>query len=242
MWKTSDEFETVKLYNFMRAGSGSAYYKLAKTDTSNILKIVSCTSSQDQTYNGIWAGYVNTNTLKIYDNSMNEIGTMTEIQDGSNIDTTNTTSRYDMTNVVQRNTSVRMRLLDVKNDAILYAVSDNVAMTDFIYKRYENGVITDLGHSGKPFYMSSSYLSGACFGKDTDTAIYSIATDDVNADGSHELHKVSINNNVVTTDELIKSSSLIIGRPLCYDGDSVMAFMGKYFDVSSLDQTGYFTN
>lgn len=117
---------------------------------------------------------------------------------------------------------------ELADTVFLYAQAVDTEDSDFTYRIYDNGTITDIGTSGVAF-GNTSYISGMCFGKDTGTIYYAKATTD-EADGDHELHKVKIANNAVSSDEIIAETSICMIRPLFLGNGEVATVVGHYND------------
>ena len=153
----------------------------------------------------------------------------------------------DMTDLVARGEATKScRLFYVANTptantTFLYAIAEDSTNKEWKYKMYQNGTVIDIGYSGVPF-GSNTYISGACFGKDTDTAYYAKATT-LKADGNHELHKVILSSGAVDSDSIITESSICIIRPLFLGNGEIAVLVGHYNDQNS-DGTykGKYTN
>ena len=119
----------------------------------------------------------------------------------------------------------------LSSTAYLYAIATDNTNKDFVYKLYLDNVVVDIGHSGVPF-GNDHYISGACFGNDVNTVFYIKATT-AKAESNHELHKVTVVNGAVESDQIIATTSICALRPL-YLGNGELAFaVGQYNDQNT---------
>lgn len=180
--------------------------------------------------------YIDLETYKTYNLEGTEIGEMKPLNIGvASNDACAKASQ--MTYITTQTTStLKGRLFfcaptPLSETTFVYATAVNAESTDFIYKRYKDGQITEFGNSGIGF-GNVHYISGACFGNSPDTLYYSKATTS-KADGNHELHKVKISNNAVSSDEIITEASMCILRPLFLGNGELATVVGHYNDQNS---------
>ena len=175
-------------------------------------------------------------TQKFYNLSGTEIGHLVALDSGT-IDDTDIAHYADMTDLImQGSSSNRARLFYVAktpkaNTVFLYAQATDSTMSDFIYYIYDGTQSIAVGHSGTPF-GNNHYISGACWGKDSNTVYYAKATTE-SADGNHELHKVVFSNGSVESDTIIAEASMCIIRPLFLGNGELATVVGHYNDQNS---------
>lgn len=213
-----------------------AYNSIAQcTDDDKYIKIIVADNPAGgaNTFRGC---YIDLSTYAIYDLSDTQIGTMVPLDNGPITDSS-CAQKADMTELIAQTQSGLMGRLfftaqtPKANTVFLYATALDTAGTDFKYKRYMDGTVTELGNSGVGF-GNVHYISGACFGKDIDTIYYAKATTAI-ADGPHELHKVKVVNNAVSTDDIITEASMCILRPLFLGNGELATVVGHYNDQNS---------
>lgn len=213
-----------------------AYNSIAQcTDDEKYIKIIVANNpaAGANTFRGC---YIDLSTYAIYDLSDSQIGTMVPLDNGPITDSS-CAQNADMTALIPQTQSGLMGRLfftaqaPKANTVFLYATALDTAGTDFEYKRYADGTITELGNSGVGF-GNVHYISGACFGKDIDTIYYAKATTAV-ADGPHELHKVKVANNAVSSDDIITEASMCVLRPLFLGNGELATVVGHYNDQNS---------
>ena len=180
--------------------------------------------------------YVDLSTYETYDLSGTEIGHFVELSGGSASDE-NVATNTNMTLLnTLTNNGIYGRLLyagktQLSSTAYLYAIATDNTNKDFVYKLYLDNVVVDIGHSGVPF-GNDHYISGACFGNDVNTVFYIKATT-AKAESNHELHKVTVVNGAVESDQIIATTSICALRPL-YLGNGELAFaVGQYNDQNT---------
>ena len=227
---SSDNANTWTIYKAF--GNGDVYFSLAQaTDNPRYIKgIYSKNPSSASMSRGF---YLDLETYLEYDLSGTQIGQMVELNGGATTDD-NIAHIEEMTQLVQMTTGGKYgRLFYCANTALnstifLYAIATDETNKDFVYKIYKDGAIIDVGHSGIPF-GNNHYISGACFGNNPNTVFY-IKANTNNAEGSHELHKVVINNNAVEDDVVIATTSICAIRPLYLGNGELAMLVGKYND------------
>lgn len=205
------------------------------SDDPKYLKIVSAINPSGGA--NVFRGcYIDLSTYKIYNLDDTEIGEMIPLNGGSIADDT-LAQKDDMTELITQTASgLQGRLFftakaPLSETVFIYATAKTTALNDFTYKRYNSGVVTEVGSSGVGF-GNTSYLSGMCIGNSPDTLYYSKATT-AKADGNHELHKVKIANNAVISDEIVTEASMCILRPLFLGNGELATVVGHYNDQNS---------
>lgn len=248
---SSDYGATWSVYRVFATGRESELFYMWGSDVSGSTvqkRMTLQTNTTNYTVRPLRAGFVNTQTLALMDESGTSINKpMTLCEDGDlAYDESVTIANYDdFTEVVPVDTQYpykRLRILDVWNEAgsdshlnFLYAksVQNNqspvTSLTDWILYRYADGTITEIAHLGMPFFRGSCYVTGACFVGDPDHVIYS-KNDSDTQDGPHTLHHAVISSNAVATDRVIKKTNMTIARPARYDNGSLMYLCGKYLE------------
>lgn len=227
------------------AGGYSGYQAITQaTDDNKYLKMICAKNPADG--NGNFVGCVfDLSTYKVYDLENQEIGEMVAL-DGGSMDDESLARAANMTVLTTQTSGDNIGRLfyafptEKANTVFCYAIS-NSAQTDFTYRLYNNGTITDLGHSGVSF-GNSTYIGGACFGSTQNIVYYSKALD--TAEGNYEIHKVKILNNVVDGDEIICTSSMCMIRPLYLASGELAVTVGHYNDTNpeSLENWNHFTH
>ena len=213
-----------------------AYNAMAQcTDDPKYLKVVVGANPASGSYK-FKGCYIDLSTYKIYDLNDTEIGEMVPLNSGPITD--NAAARYgNMTYLAEQTQNNLMGRLfftapTPKSDTVfIFATAVNTTGSDFTYKRYKNGQVSEFGNSGVGF-GNVHYTSGACFGNSIDTLYYAKATT-AKADGNHELHKVKVSNNVVASDEIITEASMCILRPLFLGNGELATVVGHYNDQNS---------
>lgn len=215
---------------------GDPYITFAQcTDDEKYLKMVLGVNPASGSYT-FKGGVIDLSTYKIYDLNNTEIGQMIPLGTGT-YDSSTIAKPADMTNLVAQTADGKKgRLFTTARTAkaktvFLYATAIDSASSDFTYKLYDDGTVTEIGMSGAPF-GNVHYISGICFGKNINTVYYAKATTEI-ADGNHELHKVKINNNSVQSDEIITEASMCILRPLFLGNGELASVVGNYNDQNS---------
>lgn len=226
-----DTWTVYKVFNGTDAYNAMAH----ASDDERYLKVIVGANPAGES-NTLVGCYIDLSTYKIYDLADTEIGEMIPLDSGTITDTS-CAQKADMTSIIVQTTPTRMgRLFFVAKTpkaqtVFIYATSENNDQSDFVYKVHYNGTVVEIGHSGVGF-GNTHYISGACFGKDTDTIYYSKATTS-KADGNHELHKVKVVNNAVESDEIITEASMCILRPLFLGNGELATVVGNYNDQNS---------
>ncbi len=213
-----------------------AYNAIAQcTDDDKYIKVIVAANPAGRAYT-FKGCYIDLSTYAIYDLSDTQIGTMVPLDNGPITDSS-CAQVNDMTSLIPQTQSGLMGRLfftaqtPKANTVFLYATALDTAGTDFEYKRYSDGTVVELGNSGVGF-GNVHYISGACFGKDINTIYYSKATTAI-ADGPHELHKVKVANDAVSTDDIIIEASMCILRPLFLGNGKLATVVGHYNDQNS---------
>lgn len=213
-----------------------AYNAMAQcTDDGKYIKVI--VGENPSTGVNTFVGcYIDLSAYKIYDLSGTQIGTMVALNGGSIVDQS-CAQKSSMTPLIAQTTSTQKgRLFYAANTPLadtifLYATATDSTDADFIYKVYNNGTVTEIGHSGTPF-GNGHYISGACFGTDESTVYYSKATTE-KADGAHELHKAKVTNNAVANDNIITEANMCILRPYFLGNGELATVVGHYNDQNS---------
>lgn len=264
---SNDFGETWSIYRVFSTGQNSELFYMWSCDVNNnnyMKRIVLQTNTTNTTVRSIRTGIIDCNGLNIYSgsgfNADNINKPMTLIEDGElAYDPNVTIANYDdFSEVIHAEDGeyYRYRILDVwpgdrRQLHFLFAksvenVQDHHDITDWILYRYNNadfqnhpsdGVVTEIAHLGLPYFVGSSYVTGACYVNNTDGVVYS-KNDSPSKDGKHSLHYVEIQNNEVINDEIKKVSSQTLARPARYDTGSIMFLQGKYREGSG---TAYLT-
>lgn len=213
-----------------------AYNAMAQcTDDSKYIKVIVGANPAGGT-NTFVGCYIDLSTYKIYDLSGTQIGAMVALNGGSIVDSS-CAKKADMTSIITQTTSTQKGRLfftaetELADTVFLYAIATDSTDADFVYKVYNNGTVTELGHSGTPF-GNGHYISGACFGVDENTVYYSKAITE-KADGAHELHKVKITNNAVSSDDIVTEAGVCVLRPLFLGNGELATVVGHYNDQNS---------
>lgn len=231
---SSDSGDTWTAYQMLTFGD--PYIAFAQcTDDEKYLKMVLGINPASGSYT-FKGGVIDLSTYKIYDLNNTEIGQMIQLGTGT-YDASTIANPADMTDLIAQTADGKKgRLFTTARTAkaktvFLYATAIDSASSDFTYKVYDDGTVTEIGMSGTPF-GNVHYISGSCFGKDVDTIYYAKATTE-KADGDHELHKVKISNHAVESDTIIAEASMCILRPLFIGNGEIAAVVGHYNDQKS---------
>lgn len=236
---STDNGSTWQQYAVFNNGADS-YNSLAHcTDDQKYLKVV-CSEGPSDGNNSFKGCYIDLSTYKIYNLSDTEIGQMVAVNGGSVVNESCAKKSSMTTLTTQTTSTAKGRLFYTAktpkaNTVFIYAIADDAQDTNYTYKRYSDGTVLDIGKSGIPF-GNTHYISGMCFGKDTDTVYYSKATTSVK-DGNHELHKVRINSGSIESDTIITEASMCILRPLFLGNGELATVVGHYNDQTPISFT-----
>lgn len=245
--KSSDGGDTWSIYRVFTVTEDTTLFYMYSQDgpesSPHIKRIVLQVNTTNQTVKPLRAGFINTKSLNMFDDTFTNINKpMTLVEDGGlAYDTSVTIANYDdFTSVVSTDEYHRFRILDVLTGGasgtytyFLYAksvenVQDHSSITDWKLYRYKAGTVTEIANLGLPFFVGSSYVTGACFVGDVNHLVYS-KNDSETQDGKHSLHYVVLDdNNQIVSDDIIKWSDETIARPKRYDGGNIMYLKGKY--------------
>lgn len=219
------------------AYGGDPYFAMAQaTDSEQYVKFIKANAPPTGVSTGtyLWGGYIDLSTSKVYDLSGTEIGEFASW--GGHMDVGGAISvnpdDTDLTQITQQSSGGKQgRLLFVARTALadtvfLYAQAVTTDNNNYTYKRYNNGTITEIAQSGRPF-GNVSYISGACFGYSPDIVYYSTCIGN-RSDGPHEVHRAIIGQTV--DDALIATSGICMIRPIYLDNGFIAVANGYYND------------
>lgn len=135
--------------------------------------------------------------------------------------------------------SRRQRLLDarwVSNKIyLLMAVADSGSL-DYTYYLYNGINDIQLGKSGLPFYLFSSYLPGMCFLNDNLIAI--CRNESGISDGTHSMYVYDIAGAIYNKRAIFEHMGC---RPIPAGNNKIAVSVGVYNDISTVSESGSFT-
>jgi hypothetical protein len=211
------------------------------------------TKNPINTTNWIRSGVVDLANSVIKDNSGTTVASMSTVTNGLDDGTTATPDLLitesvpfvsDVLDADVEISSGRIRLLDVypstSGVSFIYASAIDSSLLNFKYYRRTGGQDTEVGESGKPFYLYSSYLPGAVFGNSVDDVVMcqNISGE---SDGAHDLIYAKITSGNIEKKTIASCDKMLI-RPLFYNGGFVAVCIGIYNDTSTTSATGSFQN
>ena len=246
--KSTDFGNTWELNRFL---VGSPYVRMQNiVGESTLKRFCTCWNPADNRRNVIRCGYVNLETGVIYDSDKTTVmGNMSTVGYGEGVvdDTHEIVSSTAFATIVDDGgVDSRTRLLavletDINNVAVLWARSTDNTFLNYKYNRYLNGNSVEIGESGLPFYQYSGYISGADFGHNADVVYYGKNVEGT-PDGMHEIHRVTVEDNAIKSDVIVKASKMMLSRILSFDGGNFVYNVGHYNDVSTPITTGNFVS
>ena len=247
--RSTDGGSTWVLYKGFR--KNDLYAKIVNTRTIG-LKRIYATSNPVRSANAIVTGLIDFAAMAVKDSVgatlynltevANGIDDGTEAEAGSLIEGLESIANL-FSRVVNTSDDIRLRLLDAMEYAAssaiycVYAKSKDTEYTNYSYYVNIDGTEIEIGESGLPFYLYSSYLPG-CAIESTETVYYA-KNDSGVQDGAHSLHKVTIDNGRVSSDEIVMRSESLLVRPI-YINYTIAILGGLYNDISAVGTTGSF--
>lgn len=247
--RSTDGGSTWVLYRGFR--KNDLYAKIVNTRTIG-LKRIYATSNPVRSANDIVTGLIDFAAMTVKDSAGATLYNLTEVangvEDGTEAEAGSLIEGLEsiansFSRVVNTSGGIRLRLLDAMEYAAssaiycVYAKSVDTDYTNYKYYVNNNGIETEIGESGLPFYLYSSYLPGCAI--ESADVIYYAKNDSGVQDGAHSLHRVTINSGVVSSDNVIMRSESLLIRPIW--ADYVIAILsGLYNDISAVGTEGSF--